>query len=129
MNDRSRSCDTIEEHLYLVSRGVRALAIVGTCESDPLEMLKTATTIEGIANGQAVPFVVDREDGFADYGFASSGWAVDLFRWTVVKSGPVSERQRGRILGLLLGYAPEAIARFEDQSGGRCFRASEKAGR
>ena len=43
-------------------------------------------------------------------GYASHAWAIDLLKWAM--GAPLV--QRNRIFGLLLGYSPDAIRRFEE---------------
>lgn len=109
------SDDLLREHSYLVSRGVRALAIAGCCASDPLTTLRIATRLGALADSGSIPFVVDRGDGWADYGFAAARWAVDLYSWLAKNpQDAIPQHQKERILGLLLGYSSEAIRLFED---------------
>lgn len=111
-----------KEHDYLVSRGVRPLAIVGQCPSDPIVMLKMATQIEASASRNVIPFMIERKDGFAEYGYAASAWVLDLYRWlTTSNADIISPKQRDRILGLLCGYSVEAIRTFEERNDGRFF--------
>lgn len=91
----------LREQSYLIARGVRPLAVLGHCSSDPQVMLRVATQIEGHAEPGCIPFVVDREDGCADFGCAAAAWAVDLRPWVALAKIP-SERE-ARIMGLLLG--------------------------
>lgn len=119
------SDDLLSEQAYLVARGVRSLALAGQCESDPLVMLRAATRLESLAVPGAIPFLVDRGDGRADYGFAAAGWVVDMYSWIAQDTqDAVPEPQRARILGLLLGYSTEAIRLFEEGRSGRLFTAS-----
>lgn len=118
----------MREAAYLVGRGVRTLAILGTCATT--DAMTTRHRL--LANGQAgcVPFTVPVREGrvtavgvqgerdlcgrFLEgclFGYASHAWGVDLLRW-VNRAAPV--KQRDRILGLLLGYAPDAIRSFEE---------------
>ncbi len=115
----------LKEQASLVARGVRAIALVGHCVADGLEMLKTATTIEAQMERGSIPFVVDRGDGVADYGYAASQWAVDLYQWVVCAADDtVPSLQRHRILGLLFGYSVEAIREYEEHISGRRFHMS-----
>lgn len=118
MNDFSIEPEAAE-HAYLIAREVRPLAIVGHCVADASTMLAIAAELERVAVGSAIPFVAPREDGVADYGFATYRWAIDLLRWAQTDAVPVE--QRHRIIGLLLGYSPHAIHRFEEQTCGRMF--------
>ena len=78
--------DIIKEHAYLVSRGVRSLALVDVVEAnDPLAILKAYNDMEfallNISPGSGnpvVPFAVMRKDGdLVDVGFAARSWVVD----------------------------------------------------
>jgi hypothetical protein len=118
------SDDLLQDHAYLIARGVRSLALIGQCESDDWTRLQHLTRLEAIAEPGAIPFVIDRGSGWADFGFAASGWVLDLYSWAV--QGPqdaVPDLQRHRILGLLLGYSTEAIRLFEEGRSGRLFTA------
>lgn len=114
------SDDLLREQSWLVARGVRSLALVGHCDAEPLVMLRAATRLESLADADVLPYVLDRGDGRASYGYAAAPWAVDLLEW-VEMSGAVPEEQRHRILGLLLGYSPSEIAKHEATHGGRRF--------
>ena len=120
--DLRESDEVIQEHSYVVARGVRALALVGKCEADPLTMLRAATRLEALGDPAVVPFVVDLGAGHADCGFAAAGWVLDLYRWLALSDpAVVPPEQRERITGLLLGYSVEAIRLFEDRLPGRFF--------
>ena len=98
------SDDVLEEHRYLIERGVRALALVGCCE--PSDVATVLHRLAVIADGRSVPFVVANG---AMCGFAANAWAIDLLAWASESAPRV---QLDRILGLLLGYESAAIARF-----------------
>lgn len=109
------SDDAIREQAYLVERGVRALALVGRVAPNEAEMLAAASKLEILAIGRyIIPFVFNRGDGGADYGYAAAPWVFDLYRW-ITTSSDVPKEQRTRITGLLLGYSAEAIKKFEDR--------------
>ena len=101
----------IDEQAYLISRGVRPLALL---ESVPLEEAETTCILLNQKTarwGQAIPFVLPREDmGCAMTGFASAQWVIDLLAWSY-DNAPL--RQRHQILGLLLGYSPEMVAEHD----------------
>ena len=121
---KSTSDDLIREQAALIACGVRALALIGTCPADPLTMLRTATKIETLALPNIIPFVLDRGDGIADYGYATMQWVLDLLQWLFRSSpGTIPPRQKDRILGLLCGYSAEAIHSFEERGSGRLFTA------
>lgn len=101
----------LAEQARLVARGVRVCALVGHCVADHLALTR-AMTVLGTANCPgALPFTADRGDGMADCGFAAAKWAIDLYRYAI-REAP--DRQRHRIVGLLLGYSAQAIHDFED---------------
>lgn len=112
----SEGDEVVREHCYLVARGVRPMAHVGCCPAaDEVELQRLAVTLSNIAgDGGPIPFVVTRGDGIADYGFAACSWVIDLFRWATKDAVP--PLQRDRIVGLLLGYSSEAIARYCDRA-------------
>lgn len=113
------STDLVREQAYLVERGVRALSIIGQCTADEVTMLRVATELEAVPEN-AIPFVCDLGNGMADYGFAAQPWVVSLYEW-VAKQNAAPAEHRHRILGLLLGYDPSAIASFEARRSGRRF--------
>lgn len=112
--------DYIREQAYLVARGVRPMAIVADCPAEPMTMLRAETILERLAGNGVLTFVIDRGDGHAHCGYAASGWAMDLLRWVAVDQA-VPAVQRHRVVGLLLGYGPAQIGRFEEGLGGRMF--------
>jgi len=107
------SDDLLREAATLVARGVRSLALVGSCAPDDAPTVRH--TLLTLATPGAVPFVVAARDASATYGYASHAWAVDLYRWA---SEGIPVVQRDRILGLLLGYSPDAIRSFEERAVG-----------
>lgn len=119
MND-SLNLELLSEQSYLVARGVRPLALVGWCTDDPDVMVRTATLVEQVAAEATVPFVVDHGNGCATYGYAANASVLDLYAWAQSAEG-VPQCQRERIVGLLLGYAPAALASFDDLATGRRF--------
>jgi hypothetical protein len=115
--------ELVAEQAHLVASGVRALALLGSCPAEPQTMLRVSTQLENSGAPGAIPFVLDRGDGVADFGFAASAWVLDLFRWLVGAGESVPARHRHRIRGLLLGYSVEAIRSFEERCSGRLFEA------
>ena len=111
---------------YLVARGVRPLAIVGERIADEIGMIRAMTLLDPYSSDTAIPFVVDHMDGTASWGYAAAAWAIDLYRW--VRLEETDESRRHQILGLLLGYSPEAIARHLDSLVGRLFTRSGGSG-
>lgn len=113
-----------QEQAYLIARGVRPLALLGHCVADSLEMLNTATEIERYAVPGSIPFVIERGNGVADYGYAAARWAIELYQWAVcAPEDTVPLVQRHRILGLLLGYSLDAIRRYEEEYPSRFFQS------
>jgi len=115
------SDDAVREHAYLVARNVRPLALIVTFRANDLLMLQVATKLEALAEAPAIPFVIDNGDGMADCGYASAAWVIDLFRW--VGKAKLPETHLRRVIGLLLGYSVDAIARFEERQSKRLFSA------
>ena len=105
------SAEAVREQAYLVSRGVRPLALLNTCELDDAAMANRFVQLNQLAGQyQVIPFVLPREDfPCAMTGFAAAPWVVDLLAWSY-KQPP---RQHHRILGLLLGYSANAIAEHD----------------
>ena len=116
------SGELLREQACLIANGVRSLALVGTCEAEPVTMLAVTTQLENAAAPSAIPFMLDRGDGLADFGYAASAWALDLFQWVSRPDSLVPARQKHRIRGLLLGYGVEAIRSFEERALGRLFQ-------
>lgn len=96
------------------------MALAGWCAADPVVMLRAATRLEAVAESGALPFVIDHQDGSATFGYAAAAWVLDLYEW-ISRDTAVPQEQRERITGLLLGYAAEAISRYEVSGTGRRF--------
>ena len=103
----------LEEQAYLVSRGVRPMALVGRFQAvDEDTILCMATRMEVVGSRFGViPFVLAEHDGTASCGFTSHQWIVDTHRWLMTIQPPYSHR----IMGLLLGYSAAAIENFEQR--------------
>jgi hypothetical protein len=113
--------DVLAEHAYLVARGVRPLAIGGHFPTGSASMLRIATLIEDAAPQEGVmAFVIDHGDDSGSFGYAVNRWTLDFYEWAVT-DGSIPEQQRHRIVGLLLGYSPDAISRYEETGSGRRF--------
>jgi len=119
------SDEVLSEQAYLVARGVRPLALVAHFFLSQTDPLCAAAQLERNAHMGLIPWVLDHGDGVASCGYASERWAVDLYEWTV--KGPVPEKQRERIVGLLLGYSAVAVARFDAETCGRRFSSASPA--
>lgn len=98
------------------------MALAGWCRADPLVMLRVSTRLEAAAEAGALPFVIDHQDGSATFGYAAARWVLDLYEW-LVRDTHVPQEHRERITGMLLGYAAEAISRYEESGTGRRFIA------
>jgi hypothetical protein len=115
----SVSDDLIREQAYIVSRGVRPLALIDEFPAESLDMLRVATRLDNVSDG-CIPFVIDHGDGTASCGFAASAWAIDLYRW-LRTSQEVPAVHCHQMMGLLLGYDSDAISRFAGWQSGRRF--------
>lgn len=121
--------ELIEEQAYLIARGVRPLSLLGHCRAEPDLMLTISTRLERLSAGQCIPFVLDRGDGNADYGFAAGEWVLDLYAWLFRDASmDIPEKQKARIAGLLLGYGVEAIRAHEEGNSGRLFPVTNGSG-
>lgn len=110
------SPELLAEQAYLVARGVREIADIGTVAADPESMLRATTVLESAAQG-AIPFVFPVQDGRAVCGFAGHRWSLELFKWSVTTDVP--PEHRASILGLLHGYAGVAVRDYDEQGCGR----------
>ena len=104
---------TIPDAAYQISRGIRPLALVCTVAPDPIKMLRAYNRLTYLGSQlggaiQPIPVVVLRPDGScADAGYAAMAWAAETFQWLI---GNVPQPHLDRLLGLLLGYSPQAHA-------------------
>jgi hypothetical protein len=113
--------DVLAEHAYLVARDVRPLAIGGHFPTESASLLRIATLIEEAASGEDVlPFVIDHGDGSGSFGYAANRMTLDFYEWAA-SDRSIPEQQRHRVIGLLLGYSPVAISRYEETGCGRRF--------
>lgn len=120
------SNDVIREHAYLVSRGVRLLAVCGTIDDSERNKAAMRDKLKDAAVESAgsqdivpIPFLVDHPDSpRVTVGFASHTWVIDAYEW--IQRGSVPSEMVCRIIGLLHGYSGEAISQFErNQTGWR----------
>jgi hypothetical protein len=115
------NADVLAEHAYLVARDVRPVAIAGHFPTESASMLRIATLVESAAPGEeVVPFVIDHGDGSGSFGYAGNQWSLDFYEWAVTDRS-IPEQQRHRVIGMLLGYSPVAISRYEESGSGRRF--------
>lgn len=115
------SDETLTEAAYLVSRGVRPMALIDHCLPDEMTVLRAMTRLQNAAQylgDSVIPFVVPdpRPPQNASCGYASHPWVIELYRWACGRE--VSQPRRHQIIGLLLGYSPAAIARHGEVSAG-----------
>ena len=107
--------DLVQEHAYLVSRGVRHLAIIdsheNTCEDLPLLLCTKLETLS-LYYPEVIPFVHKNLDGFVDYGFAREPWVLEIYKW--ICNSKVPKKYRNIIVGLLCGYSTEALRTHND---------------
>lgn len=121
------SDDVIREHAYLISRGVRPMSLVCAVEAESLAMKCLYEKLSGFApingGGQAVtpvPFViVGLEEGLANGGFTTHSWIPETLQWLGQLN--TSQKYVDRIIGLLLGYSPGAIAEYDTFRSGQLF--------
>ena len=119
------SDELMREQAYLVSRGVRSLAILGTIENSSENSAVAYERMADIATESAgsqaivpIPFLVEKPGpNRISFGFASYTWVVNVYQW--LSHDPVPPTMVSRILGLLLGYSAEAIAEYERFQTGR----------
>lgn len=113
--------EVLDGEAYLVSRGVRPLALVGHCPGDSLVMLRVRTALHQARQAELVlPFIFPErpyEDGepSAAFGYAAHRWVIDCLEWALTADIPKARRHE--LVGLLCGYSPAAIARHQEQEG------------
>jgi hypothetical protein len=73
----------------------------------------------------AYPFVIDRGDGVADYGYAGAPWAVDIQEY-ISTSPDIPDRIMHCLQGLVLGYSKEHIQKHYRSWGGKRFAGRTK---
>ena len=103
--------DLINEQAGLIARGVRPLALLGTCGLDENEMANRFVLLNQKMVGPALAFVLPRKDfPCAMTGYAAAKWVIDLLEWSY-EHAPL--RQQHQIMGLLLGYSVSQIAEHD----------------
>lgn len=106
----------LDNEAYLVSRGVRPLALAGHYPAVPLVMCRVKTLLHRARQSELViPFIFAEggDPGSAAFGYASHRWCIDLLEWAL--DGGVPPDRKHEILGLLLGYSPSSIARHQER--------------
>ena len=102
----------VVETAYLISRGVRPLALLESVVRDDAVMQHAFDTLNQASARyeNVIPFVLPRQDmDCAMTGFAAAPWVVDLLAWSYGQ--PL--RQHHQIIGLLLGYSVQAIGEHD----------------
>ena len=97
----------MREHAYMIARGVRPMALVGTCEASDDMMEHMYSELQKYACPGAIPFVVRQCHDQASYGYAAHEWSVELLLWA--NATPSAVRYKHMITGLLLGYNSHSI--------------------
>ena len=116
MSDEQRLIEEARAEAYLISRGVRPVAMIEWATSaDPVEMrsahqmlLEACSCWENV-----VPFVFPVEgEAYARTGFAAHPYLVEFFEWAEANAPP---RWLSVIHGLLFGYSLSKIGEHDDQ--------------
>jgi hypothetical protein len=113
--------EMLNEGAYLVARGVRPLALMQDGTMDNGAMLRAMTRLGMHGEPPAIPFVLDHHDGTGSYGYAAASWVIDLYRWARLQA---PDTVRAQVIGLLLGYSPEAVSRYMEAKSGELFTVS-----
>lgn len=111
------SDEAIREQVYQLERGVRPMALLGGVPSEKAAMEEAYGRLQALSGPTVIPFVIDVGTGWAQCGFASAQWAIELFRWAH-SIRPKSYNHIAMVTGLLLGYSPHAIGQYLDRSVG-----------
>ena len=119
------SRDILIEQAYLISRGVRPMALVGEVVLVSNNARQAHDELLNAAGGlfdNVIPFVIPNGDGTALVGYAAETWIVDLLRWMAANA---PGQLQDCVLGLLLGYSPRAIAEYSAKTSTAYHIASE----
>ena len=113
---------TIQDAAYQVSRGIRPLVLLGHVKPDPITLLRAYNRLAYLGSSsynKSIPVVMLRKDRTcADAGFAARKWVGESFKW-VMDNAP--QPHLDRLLGLMLGYSPDAIAENDEGQAGNLF--------
>lgn len=90
------------------------MALIGNCLADEKTLLRVMRLLMSCQETPAIPFVIDKGEGRADYGYAAHKWVVDLFEKLGHAHSPIPDKDRNCIIGLLLGHSPEAISKYAE---------------
>lgn len=123
--------ELIVDHAYLVARGVRLLAVIGTVRNTEMatdvmnqRLAKIAAESAGTQELYPIPLLMGEEGcEWATVGFASHEWVINAYEW--LQGDDVPGDIANRLIGLLHGYSGEAISKFgRNTSGWRTSRAT-----
>lgn len=103
----------VEHEAYLVSRGVRPMSLLGSCALDSDSVARAHGILSQRAHHDVIAFVIPAGER-AVFGFAASGWVVQLFAWLIRSDVP--NEIADSISGLLLGYSVQAIETYIDRA-------------
>lgn len=123
------SDEILRVHYYMVSLGVRPMALIGAIEAHPIKIQNLYSKLsclaweEGVGGGspgvRPIAFVIQEEEGvWARYGYAASGWIPETFKWL---SDRVDSEHCHRLIGLLLGYSVESITMHDERRRGAIY--------
>lgn len=115
--ENSLSDDYLLEQAYLVERGVRSVALVGTTHGGLQAAREIATRLKCLASDVITFVIPGAVEGNFTYGYASHAWAVSLLQWALSDDCP--QRQANQIIGLMLGYSADAIRTFDERGSGQ----------
>ena len=118
------SRDVLAREQFLIQHGVRHVVICGYIDKDEesmsamLAMLRYTPTYGcGEICDQAIPFVIPGPCN-AICGYASHPWIIETLDWVY---NNVEGPHRSRLMGMLLGYHPDAIELDGHMYSGRRF--------
>ena len=118
--------ELLHEKGYLVSRGVRPLALVKNVSAlDRNEVKRTIQDIHlqryGCSEIQPSVVSIRRGDRIV-LGFASHAWVAETLEWSEF----LPEKWRARVRGMLLGYSPGSIEAYERANSGLLHEESNE---
>ncbi|MBI2943800.1 MAG: hypothetical protein HYY25_06340 [Candidatus Wallbacteria bacterium] len=105
--------DLCRANAILVSQTRRFLALICDVDGQAQDwVMDAAIRIEQNAMPGCRPFQLNRPDGRVEFGYAAAQWVIELYRWLVTES-QIPERQRNRMVAVLLGFGAETIGSME----------------
>lgn len=107
------SDEFVREQAYLVSCGVRPLALIGMIGisiSQAYGHLWRLCDVGVTGSIMPIPFAFNNpKTKSICCGYAAYTWVIELLKWTL---STAPHKYEAQILGLLLGYSPKAITQF-----------------